>query len=53
MQAELSENPPADRLIQLYFEANKWWSPPGRAHAGPDDGEEDAGEWECPIDFSE
>lgn len=49
MELQLAENPPADRLLQLYFASNKWWSPPERTACA--DGEEVAEEeaWECPF----
>jgi hypothetical protein len=52
LERELAENPPADRLIQIYFAAQKWWSPPdGEASRGREDGsdDDDEGVWECPL----
>ncbi len=39
MQQQLAEQPPTDRLIALYFAAQKWWSPPSRP--GPDGAPDD------------
>ena len=36
MQWQLAENPPADRMIQIYFAGNKWWSPPVWAGSADD-----------------
>jgi hypothetical protein len=33
IQQQLAENPPVDRLAQIYFAGNKWWSPPERSAA--------------------
>lgn len=46
MVQELAENPPADRLLALYFAARDWWSPPQMSFAG---GTPDGDVWECPF----
>jgi hypothetical protein len=51
LERELAENPPVDRLVQIYFASQKWWSPPG-AEANPvREGEDDdeAGEWDSGL----
>jgi hypothetical protein len=50
---ELEETPPADRLVAMYFEAMKWWSPPERASAARDGAEEaaEAEVWKSGIDW--
>jgi hypothetical protein len=50
MEQQLAEEPPADRLIAMYFAANKWWEPPARGGtaAEPAD-DEDLEIWECPF----
>lgn len=49
-QPQLIDDPPADRLVQLYFLANKWWQPPERGTASDDedDGDDD-GLWVSPL----
>lgn len=50
MEWQLAEEPPVDRLVAIYFAAQKWWEPPARASAARDDAAEDESEvWECPL----
>ncbi|CAN5577660.1 hypothetical protein BH10PSE14_BH10PSE14_06790 [soil metagenome] len=46
---ELAENPPADDLIQIYFMANKWWTPPEDTSGDGGDEEVEPELWECPF----
>lgn len=45
MSKQLAEEPPADRLIAVYFAANKWWTPPSLGDAA----DEEPGEWQSPY----
>jgi hypothetical protein len=45
---ELTENPPADALVQTYFMMNKWWEPPS-AEASGDAGAGEDEVWENPY----
>jgi hypothetical protein len=47
MQRNLAKDPPADRLVQLYFIGNKWWEPPDAAPSGS--GSDEIEEWDCPY----
>ena len=50
MEQQLAEDPPADRLLQLYFVGMKWWSPPERGGgAGAPQDADQAEAWECPY----
>lgn len=52
MQWQLAESPPADRLVQIYFQCSKWWEPPSRSAHGVRAAETDGGDesvfWESP-----
>lgn len=47
MEQQLAESPPVDTLLQIYFQAKQWWSPPVRAELATDVMPEEV--WECPF----
>ncbi len=49
IEYQLAEDPPADRLIQVYFAANHWWSPPQRPGEAPESASEEPDVWENPY----
>lgn len=49
MEQQLAEEPPADRLIAVYFAAQKWWSPPDRTDASGAAADGDPEIWESDL----